>query len=103
MEASIQPHNQKPASVWSSGGARYDEISHGIADMIEHCVLRLAPQPGERIVDFGCGSGELTLELKMAVGSDGRVVGVDSSSSMVCNVNVSFLNAGFNANSTVFS
>ncbi|MCC2664363.1 MAG: hypothetical protein K0S35_2285, partial [Geminicoccaceae bacterium] len=27
MEGSVQPHNQRPASVWSSGGARYDEIS----------------------------------------------------------------------------
>jgi phosphorylase superfamily protein len=25
------PHNEKPASVWSSGGGRYDQISRGIA------------------------------------------------------------------------
>lgn len=41
MSASIQPHNHKPAGVWNSGGARYEEISRGIADSIEHCVLRL--------------------------------------------------------------
>ena len=57
MEGSIQPHNQRPASVWSSGGGRYDEISRGIADMIEHCVLRLAPQPGERVLDLATGTG----------------------------------------------
>lgn len=49
MEASIQTHNQRPAAVWSSGGADYDRISRGIADSIEHCVMRLDPQPGERI------------------------------------------------------
>ena len=31
MEAAIEPHNQKPAAVWNSGGARYDDISRGIA------------------------------------------------------------------------
>lgn len=57
MEPAIQPHNQKPASVWNSGGARYEDISRGIADSIEHCVLRLNPQPGERILDLATGTG----------------------------------------------
>jgi SAM-dependent methyltransferase len=55
--ASIQPHNEKPAAVWSSGGADYDRISRGIADSIEHCVLRLDPKPGERILDLATGTG----------------------------------------------
>src|SRR4051794_12513052 len=53
----IQPHNQRPAAVWSAGGADYDAISRGIADAIEHCVLRLNPQPGERILDLSTGTG----------------------------------------------
>jgi SAM-dependent methyltransferase len=57
MEPAIQPHNQKPASVWNSGGARYEDISRGIADSIEHCVLRLNPQLGERILDLATGTG----------------------------------------------
>jgi SAM-dependent methyltransferase len=43
--------------VWSSGGAAYDQISRGIADSIEHCVLRLDPKPGERILDLATGTG----------------------------------------------
>ena len=58
MENSIQPHNQRPAAVWSSGGSAYDKISRGIADSIEHCVLRLDPQPGERILDLRGSSGD---------------------------------------------
>ena len=42
----IQPHNERPAKVWSSGGSNYNDISRGIADSIEHCVLRLNPRPG---------------------------------------------------------
>jgi ubiquinone/menaquinone biosynthesis C-methylase UbiE len=45
----------------------------------------LAAQPGERIIDFGCGSGEVTLELKKRVEEvpGGVVVGVDFSENMV--------------------
>lgn len=55
MDAPIQSHNQKPATVWSSGGSAYDTISRGIADSIEHCVLRLGPKQGERILDLATG------------------------------------------------
>ena len=43
----------------------------------------LRAQPGERILDFGCGSGELTLQLKELVGPEGIVIGIDSSVNMV--------------------
>jgi SAM-dependent methyltransferase len=57
MDKPIEPHNARPAAVWSSGGGAYDRISKGIADSIAHCVLRLAPQPGERILDLATGTG----------------------------------------------
>ncbi|KAH8114653.1 S-adenosyl-L-methionine-dependent methyltransferase [Phellopilus nigrolimitatus] len=43
----------------------------------------LNAQPGERILDLGCGSGELTTQLAKLVGEAGVVLGVDSSTSMV--------------------
>lgn len=43
----------------------------------------LDARPGEKILDFGCGSGEITKELKKLVGDEGVVVGVDISESMV--------------------
>ena len=57
MNGTIQAHNQRAAAVWSAGGADYDAISRGIADAIEHCVFRLNPQPGERILDLSTGTG----------------------------------------------
>lgn len=42
----------------------------------------LDPQPGERIADIGCGNGMLTKELALAVGPQGRVVGIDPSDAM---------------------
>jgi SAM-dependent methyltransferase len=44
----------------------------------------LAAKPGERIIDFGCGSGEVTMKIAEIVGSGGGlVVGVDFSENMV--------------------
>lgn len=80
MEAAIQPHNEKTASVWNSGGARYDDISRGIADSIEHCVLRLDPQPGERILDLATGTG-WTSRVVARHGAD--VTGVDIGTDLV--------------------
>lgn len=40
----------------------------------------LAPQPGERILDLGCGTGHLTAEIAK---SGARVVGADNSADMV--------------------
>ena len=57
IHGGIQAHNERPAAVWSVGGRDYDQISRGIADAIEHCVVRLNPQPGERILDLATGTG----------------------------------------------
>jgi 2-polyprenyl-3-methyl-5-hydroxy-6-metoxy-1,4-benzoquinol methylase len=72
--AAIQPHNQKPASVWNSGGAGYDEVSRGIADSLEHAVLRLRPQPAERILDLATGTGWTS---RLVARCEAKVVGVD--------------------------
>lgn len=42
----------------------------------------LRPNPGETIVDIGCGNGLLTAELARAVGPEGRVIGIDPSRDM---------------------
>jgi SAM-dependent methyltransferase len=40
----------------------------------------LAPQPGERILDVGCGTGQLTADI---AGSGARTQGIDKSASMI--------------------
>ena len=44
---------------------------------------KLAAQPGERILDVGCGPGFYCLELAEEVGDQGAVVGIDSSEPML--------------------
>jgi ubiquinone/menaquinone biosynthesis C-methylase UbiE len=44
----------------------------------------LNANPGDRIIDLGCGSGELTVKIQNAVGAKGFVLGVDYNEDMVC-------------------
>ena len=76
----IQAHNEKPASVWNSGGGRYDEISRGIADSIEHCVLRLDPKPGEKVLDLATGTGWSS---RLVARRGAQVTGADISSELI--------------------
>jgi ubiquinone/menaquinone biosynthesis C-methylase UbiE len=43
----------------------------------------LAVQPGQNILDVGCGSGFLTYELANLVGSSGTVIAIDKSEEMI--------------------
>jgi SAM-dependent methyltransferase len=74
LNAYVQPHNQRAAVVWSAGGKDYEQISRGIADSIEHCVLRLNPRPGERILDLSTGTGWTS---RLVARRGANVVGVD--------------------------
>jgi ubiquinone/menaquinone biosynthesis C-methylase UbiE len=76
----IQQHNQRPAAVWSAGGKEYDQISRGIADAIEHCVMRLNPQPGERILDLSTGTGWTS---RVVARRGAHVIGVDIASALL--------------------
>jgi SAM-dependent methyltransferase len=42
-----------------------------------------APQPGEDVLDIGCGSGETTLAMAGAVGEDGSATGLDISEALL--------------------
>jgi trans-aconitate methyltransferase len=63
---------------WSSSG--YAENARFVSDLGEAVLGLLNPQPGERILDLGCGDGALTEKIA-AMGTE--VVGVDGSPDMV--------------------
>jgi len=74
--AQIEYWNGGAAETWVAQQERLDRQ----LDPLGRAVLRaLAPRRGEHVLDVGCGSGQTTLQLADAVGSAGRVVGIDVS------------------------
>ena len=65
---------------WASDADRYDSIN---ARFGERLLDAVAPAPGERILEVGCGNGGVALELARRVGPTGAVVGVDLSGPML--------------------
>ncbi|MFC7473773.1 class I SAM-dependent methyltransferase [Dankookia sp. GCM10030260] len=66
--------NSPATRVWATGHARIDAI---FAPVLAAALAAAAPQPGERVIDIGCGSGTSVLALAAAVGPGGEVLGAD--------------------------
>ena len=66
--------------VWVEYRERLDAM---LAPLGEAAVARLHPDPGEIVLDIGCGTGTTSLELALLVGQSGQVTGVDVSAPML--------------------
>lgn len=58
----------------------YDAAAHFVTDYGSALIDLLKPQPGERILDVGCGTGHLTKQIQNA---KAQVVGIDASPNMI--------------------
>lgn len=67
-----------PAQEWNS--SRYAQNARFVSDLGQPVLELLNPQPGELILDLGCGDGALTEKLT-AIGCD--VTGIDASEDMI--------------------
>jgi SAM-dependent methyltransferase len=65
---------------WLAREARLDAM---IAALGERVIAAAAAQPGEAVLDIGCGTGPTTRALARAVGPGGSVVGLDLSPAMM--------------------
>ena len=69
-------------------GRRYDWVVQimalGQAGRLRRKTVEFAQiAPGERILDVGCGTGDLTLRAKERAGSTGQVCGIDAGPEMI--------------------
>jgi SAM-dependent methyltransferase len=86
--ASVAPENVEATEAWN--GPLFDvwksfqavvvsnAKAHGDAALVDH-----HPEPGDRVLDIGCGLGDTTTQLGRLVGPTGRAHGVDVAERMV--------------------
>ena len=82
-------NDQRPMlrNVFDGAADTYDAVGVSFFQPIaDHLVSLLAPRPGERALDIGCGRGAVLFPVARAVGTGsagGRVVGIDLSPRMI--------------------
>jgi len=70
-----------PLPVWDGAAYAANTAHHRVFD---DAYLAATPiEPGQRLLDLGCGSGDLTATIASLVGPGGHVVGVDAQPSMI--------------------
>lgn len=83
--ASTADHEHRGQALydsWSERDGLYDRVM-GLAEPLrDRAFEALAAEPGESILDLGCGHGLNFERLRTVVGSEGRVVGLDYSEGM---------------------
>jgi len=79
--------NAEQIKYWNAGSAYYfthkDAIRAAHPPITRRLIDRAAAAIGERVLDVGCGFGDLTMELARRVGPSGFAVGIDLSSAML--------------------
>ncbi len=65
---------------WAAEQERYDRM---LGPFGERIVEALDPRPGERVLDVGCGSGDLTLRVAERLAPGGEALGIDLSGPML--------------------
>ena len=72
--------DEEEGEHWAAEAERFDRM---LAPYGEHVVAGLSPEPGESVVDVGCGNGALSLDVAARVGPKGSVLGLDLSGPML--------------------
>ncbi|MEA2388960.1 MAG: hypothetical protein QOG41_1733 [Thermoleophilaceae bacterium] len=75
--------NAEAINAWD--GPLYDRfvkfrhiVTAGLGAHGDEALRLLAPQPGQRVLDIGCGFGDTTQQIAELVGPEGEAVGVDA-------------------------
>jgi SAM-dependent methyltransferase len=80
--------NAEQIAEWNGAlGQRWvsmqQEIDRIVVPFGNAALKAAAPQPGERVIDIGCGCGDTSIEIARIVGAAGAVLGIDVSQPML--------------------
>ena len=82
MTTPVAPENQEATEAWS--GVLFDRfcefrdlVTTGLGNHGEAAMAAHPPNPGDRVLDLGCGFGDTTQRLAELVGPEGSAHGVD--------------------------
>ena len=80
--------NSEQIAEWNGAlGQRWvamqPEIDRIVVPFGDSALKIAAPQPGERVIDIGCGCGDTSLDIARIVGKAGAVLGIDVSTPML--------------------
>jgi len=80
--------NSEQIAEWNGAlGQRWVEMQQEIDRIVvpfgDAALKAAAPQPGERVIDIGCGCGDTSIEIARIVGAAGAVLGIDVSQPML--------------------
>src|SRR5579872_3288003 len=88
MDGKTYVDNTEAIEAWN--GVLFDKFSRfretlttGLGVHGEALLERFPPRPGERVLDVGCGFGDMTITLARLVGAGGEAVGVDAASRFI--------------------
>ncbi len=76
----IEYWNSKVGDTWAR---MQDRLDLSFTPLTEALLAIAAPQPGDQVLDVGCGTGEISLVIDAAVGEAGSVLGLDISEQML--------------------
>ena len=81
-------HNADQIAYWNGEAGQRWTDRQSVQDVVlapvtEQLIARIAAQPGQRILDVGCGTGAIAIELARRVAPSGRVLGIDISTPML--------------------
>lgn len=81
------PANAEMIEHWNGAGGRAwvarRQSQEQLNPITNALFARAAVQPGERVIDIGCGTGLTTKDLLPRVGIEGRILGIDVSEPML--------------------
>jgi SAM-dependent methyltransferase len=80
--------NSEQIAEWNGAlgqrwAAMQQEINRVVVQFGDAALKVAAPQPGERVIDIGCGCGDTSIEIARIVGAAGSVLGIDVSQPML--------------------